>query len=166
MSRQTDLTQVLRAYEDSQGLNRGFSWQKVEQGFTCKHCRSYVTTHMLFSGVQNRNHCPYCLWSRHLDLYQAGDRLAACKANMQPVGLTLKQSRKKYAFAGQGELMLIHLCTECGRTSINRLAADDDTGTLLEVYEESLASSRHFAGIHALGDTDRGIVQARLYGMV
>jgi hypothetical protein len=46
--------------------------------------------------VRNRNHCPYCLWSRCLDLFRAGDRLSACKAPMQPVGLALKHTRKKY----------------------------------------------------------------------
>jgi hypothetical protein len=84
----------------------------------------------------NRNHCPYCLWSRHLDLYEAGDRLAACKSLMEPIGLTFKTTRKKYG-SGQGELMLIHLCTGCNRMSINRIAADDDPETILYIFEKS-----------------------------
>jgi DNA-directed RNA polymerase subunit RPC12/RpoP len=106
--------------------------------FKCAHCGHIVSSAHWLSGVQNRNHCPYCLWSRHLDLYAAGDRLSACKAPMQPVALTCKRSRNKYS-RGRGELMLVHLCTGCGEVSINRIAADDDAETLLEAFKLSLA---------------------------
>lgn len=106
--------------------------------FRCIHCGHIVSGAHWLSGVNNRNHCPYCLWSRHLDLYAAGDRLSACKAPMQPMALTTKHSRNKYS-RGHGELMLVHLCTDCGNVSINRIAADDDAGTLLEVFNTSLA---------------------------
>ena len=162
MNEHYELKQTLMVWEHHQGLKR----QTVEQGFVCKHCRNYVTTHTLFSGVQNRNHCPYCLWSRHLDLYEAGDRLAACKAQMQPVGLALKQSHKKYGQMSFGELMLIHLCTECGKTSLNRIAADDDAATVLEVYEESLTADWQLDGVRSLSATERPIIEARLFGVI
>jgi hypothetical protein len=108
-----------------------------DSGFHCSHCRAYISTDAMLSGVQNRNHCPYCLWSRHLDLYEAGDRLSACKAVMKPIGLTIKQTRKKYASGQPGELMIVHLCTECGSLSINRVAADDDARTIRDVFEDS-----------------------------
>jgi hypothetical protein len=106
--------------------------------FRCAHCGYIVSSAHWLSGVNNRNHCPYCLWSCHLDLYVAGDRLSACKAPMQPVALTTKRSRNKYS-RGHGELMLVHLCTDCGDVSINRIAADDDADILLEVFNASLA---------------------------
>ncbi|MGD8403123.1 MAG: RNHCP domain-containing protein [Anaerolineales bacterium] len=106
--------------------------------FKCAYCGHIVSSAHWLSGVNNRNHCPYCLWSRHLDLYVAGDRLSACKAPMHPVALTCKHSRNKYA-SGRGELMLVHQCKDCGDVSINLIAADDDTDTLLEVFETSLA---------------------------
>jgi hypothetical protein len=109
-----------------------------QQDFTCKHCRNWVSVDAILSSVSNRNHCPYCLWSRHVDLYAAGDRLSACKGNMKPIGLTFKRQRKKYGSFLQGELMLIHQCVECGAVSINRLAADDDVERLFSVYEYSL----------------------------
>jgi len=104
--------------------------------FRCARCGYLVSSACQLSGVNNRNHCPYCLWSRHLDLYAAGDRLSACKAPMQPVALTAKRSRNKYGH-GRGELMLVHQCTDCGHVSINRIAADDDASTLLEVFTAS-----------------------------
>jgi len=104
--------------------------------FRCKHCGCYVTSMRQVSGVNNRNHCPYCLWSCHLDLFVAGDRLSACKAPMQPVGLTMKPTRNKYA-PGGGELMLVHICKDCGQVSINRIAADDDARSLMDVFTGS-----------------------------
>jgi hypothetical protein len=105
--------------------------------FVCMVCHNFVSAEAAFSGVLNRNHCPCCLSSRHLDLFEAGDRLSACKSSMRPVALTLKKTAKKYRRAGQGELMLVHLCDECGKPSINRLAADDDLAKVLEIFERS-----------------------------
>ena len=106
--------------------------------FKCAHCGHIVSSVHWLSGVNNRNHCPYCLWSRHLDLYAAGDRLSACKAPMQPIALTSKRSRNKYSH-GYGELMLVHQCTACDSISINRIAADDDAGMLLVIFNNSFA---------------------------
>jgi len=106
--------------------------------FRCAHCGHLVSSAHWLSGVNNRNHCPYCLWSCHLDLYVAGDRLSACKAPMRPLALTTKRNRNKYS-CGHGELMLVHQCMDCSSISINRIAADDDAETLLEVFNTSLA---------------------------
>ncbi|RPJ43160.1 MAG: RNHCP domain-containing protein, partial [Chloroflexi bacterium] len=121
------------------------------------------------SGVNNRNHCPYCLHSRHMDLYEPGDRLSACKAEMRPVGLTLKRTRKKYG-RQQGELMLIHQCADCGSISANRLAADDDADTILAIYESSLhldpqtTAQITRSGVEALQAVDHELVCTRLFG--
>src|SRR6187549_2977857 len=106
--------------------------------FKCGNCGALVSSMNMLSGVQNRNHCPYCLWSRHLDLYSAGDRLSACKAGMKPVGLTMKKSRNKYQLSPRGELMLVHACTDCESISINRIAADDDLEMILAAFQSSL----------------------------
>ncbi|MGB7875133.1 MAG: RNHCP domain-containing protein [Anaerolineales bacterium] len=106
--------------------------------FKCAHCGYIVTSAHWISGVKNRNHCPYCLWSRHLDLNAMGDRLSACKASMQPVALTTKRSIDKYG-CGRGELMLVYQCTNCGNVSINRIAADDEASTLLDGFNDSRA---------------------------
>jgi len=138
--------------------------------FKCQHCRNYVNTEPFISGVQNRNHCPYCLWSRHLDLYKAGDRLAACKGQMEPVGLTLKRTRKKYAGPASGELMLIHRCVECGKVSINRIAADDVPEALFEVFQTSLEMDDDVSASCAASDIriliagDTVLLRARLFG--
>jgi len=141
----------------------------AETGFKCGHCHVFISAEAILSGVNNRNHCPYCLWSKHLDLYRAGDRLAACKSLMQPVGLALKRTRKKYGRAA-GELMLVHLCVDCGKVSFNRIAADDDPQTMFVVFEgsfrlEALMRSRlETDGIAALTTMDSDTVHAQLFG--
>ena len=142
----------------------------INTDFKCLHCHGYVSAAELLSGVGNRNHCPYCLWSRHLDLFTAGDRLAACKAPMHPVGLTLKRSHNKYASAVGGELMLVHVCMDCERISINRIAADDVSEAIIEVFEASLTESTWLRqqimanGIDLLGDESFDIIYRQLYG--
>lgn len=131
----------------------------VNKDFHCIRCGNPISVQQVVSGVNNRNHCPYCLWSRHMDLYIAGDRLSACKAPMRPVGLSMKPAHNKYAATG-GELMLVHACVDCGRISINRIASDDDADHIFEVYSASLllpAASLHLLqeyGIRLLGKAD------------
>lgn len=141
---------ALRSYEDV-------------ASFRCVNCRQHVSAAWLLSGVRNRNHCPYCLYSRHLDLWRPGDRLAACKGSMQPVGLTLKRIPKKYGDTS-GELMLVHCCTECGKLSINRIAADDDSDVMLALLDTPDHAKLMAAGIQPLTAADFARVQEQLFG--
>src|SRR5512142_1353625 len=143
----------------------------MNSDFRCKHCLAYVSTDPILSGVNNRNHCPYCLYSRHMDLYEAGDRLSACKADMKPVGLALKRTIKKYG-SRQGELMMIHQCVACGSVSINRIAADDDNETILAIFVGSLHLDPQTgariaqSGTQPLQAGDLDLVRTRLYGCI
>jgi hypothetical protein len=107
-------------------------------GFTCHFCQANVLGLAEVSGVQNRNHCPNCLCSRHMDWQEAGDRMSACKAIMAPIGLSVKWSHNKYARVLDGEMLLVHLCIECGKLSINRIAADDRVDRLRELFRASI----------------------------
>jgi hypothetical protein len=136
--------------------------------FRCAHCGVIVSSAHILSGVNNRNHCPYCLWSCHLDLYAAGDRLSACKGQMQPIGLTMKNGRNKYRLEKRGELMLIHQCIECGTLSINRIAADDEPSHIINVFESSLEGQIQDMcqqyGITVLHQADVDMLHKQLYG--
>jgi hypothetical protein len=150
--------------------DRRHSGARVEtECFRCTHCGAYVVREPLFSGVVNRNHCPYCLWSRHVDWQRAGDRMSACKGQMRPVGLALKHQRNKYAIES-GELMLIHACKDCGQVSVNRIAADDCAEALLAVFtdinllNEQVCTSLRDAGITWLTQEKMDLVCCRLYG--
>ena len=140
--------------------------------FKCAHCEAYISSAHQLSGVNNRNHCPYCLWSCHLDLFASGDRLSACKETMKPIGLTMKNSRNKYRLESRGELMLIHKCVGCTAISINRIAADDDAETVILVFRESLDILHQLDHlcksyeIIPLDLDDLEIVETQLYGQL
>jgi len=105
-----------------------------------------------------------------VDEFKAGDRKAECKSRMQPLGLTIKQTSKRYNREAQGELMLIHRCTGCGKLSINRIAADDDAVAIYQVFNRSLALTVKWKetlkneGIRLLGATDLTVVYSQLFG--
>jgi hypothetical protein len=89
---------------------------------------------------------------------------------MKPIGLTMKMGRNKYQREAHGELMLIHQCTECKMLSINRIAADDDSGTVMAVFQESITLVQRIhalcqeAGIMLLKGEDTKLVHTQLYG--
>lgn len=112
--------------------------EEKKEGFNCCNCGQWVPFSELM-GTAHRNHCPFCLWSKHLDSRKSGDRKSECQARMKPLGLTFKhEGTDRYGKPRPGELMLIHKCTACGRISINRIAADDDPKAILKVFERSL----------------------------
>lgn len=139
------------------------------QGFECDNCHKPVVINE-FIGTNNRNHCPACLWSKHVDGKVAGDRAASCHGGMKPVGLTVKQVGKdKYGKPRQGELMLIHICTKCGKISINRLAGDDETDLVMDLLrpihmtkEEKQAIKK--SGIKILTPKSEKLVSTQLLG--
>jgi hypothetical protein len=138
-------------------------------GFTCHYCRSHVIALAAMSGVQNRNHCPNCLHSRHVDWRAAGDRMSACKALMVPIGLSMKWSHNKYARLLDGELMLVHMCVDCGKLSINRIAADDRVDRLREIFHASFEWGDEIpqlccSGIRLLSKEDAWLIDRQLYG--
>lgn len=105
--------------------------------FKCLKCGKLVVSYHNI-GTSHRNHCPYCLWSKHVDFYHVGDRKATCGASMEPVGLTFKKSKPdKYKKEEKGEIMVISRCLSCGKISLNRIAGDDDPDAILSILEKS-----------------------------
>ncbi|MDP2649533.1 MAG: RNHCP domain-containing protein [bacterium] len=105
--------------------------------FVCLNCKKEVKDSPEM-GTRNRNHCPFCLYSLHVDEYRAGDRKSVCHGAMEPIGLTFKKEKSnKYKREDKGEIMLIHKCTLCGKISINRIAGDDDAGKILTLASQA-----------------------------
>ncbi len=80
-------------------------------------------------GTEHRNHCPSCLWSRHLD-DTPGDRAADCGAAMEPVAVSSRHD---------GEWTLVHRCRSCRTLDLNRIAGDDNPLALLQLAVQPLA---------------------------
>ncbi len=57
--------------------------------FVCRVCGAEVTSDG--AGTQNRNHCPNCLSSVHLDIVP-GDRAADCGGIMEPIGVWVRKN--------------------------------------------------------------------------
>jgi DNA-directed RNA polymerase subunit RPC12/RpoP len=104
----------------------------------CLNCKREIPDNKLI-GTANRNHCPFCLWSRHLDLNIPGDRKATCHGLMEPIGITFKdEGFDKWGKKKQGEIMLIHKCMVCGKISKNRIAGDDEPEKILEIEDSKI----------------------------
>lgn len=93
-------------------------------------CRARVGSQAF--GTRHRNHCPRCLWSRHLD-EAPGDRQAACRQLMQPVAVEVRQD-------SAGEWAIVHRCSGCGLLRTNRIAGDDDERALLALALRPIAN--------------------------
>lgn len=87
------------------------------EDFSCGHCGAGVT------GDGYTNHCPRCLWSRHVDI-NPGDRAADCGGLMEPVAAGVTNDR----------WVITHRCVECGFVRPNRSAADDDEAALRSLW--------------------------------
>lgn len=85
----------------------------MKRSFICRKCGKAVTYSA--PGTHNRNHCPFCLYSLHVDNI-IGDRGSNCGGLMGPIGKLLKDN---------GEEVLVHKCLNCGEVRKNRVAGDD-----------------------------------------
>jgi len=85
---------------------------------------------MAAPGTRHRNHCPSCLWSRHLDADAPGDRAAPCAGSMEPIAVSVRDD---------GEWALVHRCTTCAAVSVNRIAGDDNAFALMRLAARPLA---------------------------
>lgn len=85
------------------------SRKQKNAGFTCEQCGQDVTP---VSNGSYRNHCPFCLFSKHLDILP-GDRESTCQGLMEPVNIKFR--------SGKG-YQIIHRCLKCGMRSVNRIA--------------------------------------------
>lgn len=95
------------------------------EGFVCGNCQK--TVEPIKWGGSYRNHCPFCLYSRHVDGAIPGDRVEPCHGLMEPIGVTTKS---------RGEFTIIHKCQKCGFERRNRIAGDDDSELLTKLAGE------------------------------
>jgi hypothetical protein len=86
-----------------------------QESFKCGHCKAFIGPTV--SGGRHRNHCPLCLYSRHVDDRYPGDRASRCRSLMAPVGTFHRP---------KGEQVIVHRCLGCGIERHNRVAADDN----------------------------------------
>jgi len=89
-------------------------FQRRVEDFLCEHCGASV------KGTGYTNHCPQCLWSKHVDIHP-GDRAEACGGLMKPVAVE----------GSTPEYRLVQVCERCGATRRVNVSKDDNVQTLL-----------------------------------
>ncbi len=91
-------------------------FQRKIEDFTCENCGSEIT------GDGYTNHCPICLWSKHVDI-NPGDRASICQGLMEPIALENKS----------GEQIIVHRCVICGYQKKNKTSKEDSFEELLNI---------------------------------
>ena len=92
----------------------GKRFQRRDEDFKCEHCGAKV------AGNGYTNHCPKCLWSKHVDVHP-GDRAEACGGMMEPI--RIEGTTDAYR--------LIHKCKRCDMVRKNDVAKNDDPEALI-----------------------------------
>lgn len=95
-------------------------FRRIED-FTCEHCGAAV------AGDGYTNHCPQCLWSKHVDV-DPGDRASECGGMMEAISVERE---------GDG-WVLTHLCQRCSHVKRNKMSPVDDFDAIV-----ALERSRH-----------------------
>lgn len=92
-------------------LDHGSKFTHINTGFECEYCGEVVRP--LKTGC--RNHCPFCLSSKHVDHFP-GDRANPCHGRLKAFA---------YELDGKKGLILSFQCGRCGFKGRNRAACDD-----------------------------------------
>lgn len=95
-------------------------FQKKIEDFVCNECGTRVM------GNGYTNHCPHCLWSKHVD-NNPGDRAATCGGAMKPK--LIEQKADAYT--------IVHVCNECGHKKKNKVLDRDNFNKVIEISKEA-----------------------------
>lgn len=90
------------------------SFKMINESFQCENCWKDITKHPEWSA---RNHCPFCLYSKHLDKAFPWDRDSNCFWLMPAIWIDYKKNKW---------WMIKHKCTKCGKEILNKIAIDDN----------------------------------------
>lgn len=89
-----------------------------DESFTCENCHKEVKP----LGYTARDHCPYCLYSKHVDI-NPGDRQNSCKGLLKPTGI------EKY----KDTYKILYKCEKCHKDHKNIAATDDNMEKIIEI---------------------------------
>lgn len=90
-------------------------WFKMlNESFLCENCWKQIEKDLNWSV---RNHCPFCLFSKHLDDNFPWDRLSQCWWLMEPIDIDYKKNKWN---------MVKHRCLKCSKTILNKVSDDDN----------------------------------------
>ena len=91
------------------------------EDFSCEHCERKV------KGDGYTNHCPFCLWSKHVDI-NPGDRQNKGKGMMEPTK----------AFYAKETWFVMQKCEKCGKMKKIKLKKGDDLSVVEDIIAKEL----------------------------
>lgn len=94
-------------------------FKKNKEDFVCENCGTEVI------GDGFTNHCPKCLYSKHVDIFP-GDRAENCCDLMKPTS----------AEEDGGEWSIIHQCLKCGKEQKNKISKQDNFDEVVRISTE------------------------------
>lgn len=89
-----------------------------DEAFTCEYCGKYVEK----ANYTARDHCPYCLFSKHVDILP-GDRQNQCQGLLKPIEIEKFKDTFK----------IIYKCEKCGKFHKNIVLKDDSMEAIIEL---------------------------------
>ena len=92
---------------------------EIDEEFICENCGKKVKK----LGYSCRNHCNYCLHSKHVDV-NLGDRSENCHGTLKPVGIEIS-NKKGY--------VIVFNCKKCGQIRKNKAAEDDNMSLIIKL---------------------------------
>ncbi len=92
-----------------------------DEEFICEYCGTLV--HPLEYSA--RDHCPKCLYSKHVDILP-GDRENSCKGLLKPIGIEKFKDNFK----------IVYRCETCGKLHRNIMAKDDNMEEIIRLSNQ------------------------------
>ncbi|MFH1841003.1 MAG: RNHCP domain-containing protein [Candidatus Shapirobacteria bacterium] len=99
---------------------------RKSEPYVCEHCGIRVI------GGRNNNHCPACLWSKHVDDQVPGDRASSCQGLMKPIGVTAGK---------KGTWRIVQKCTKCDHIFTVDTSPEDDFKVIVGLSQGGRLSS-------------------------
>ena len=90
----------------------------IDESFICENCGKTVSK----GGYTARDHCPFCLYSKHVDI-NPGDRLNTCCGALEPIGIEKHKNTFK----------IVYKCKKCGEFHKNIIHNDDNKDLIIEL---------------------------------
>ena len=99
-------------------------FNKLDENFICENCNKNVSS----LGYTSRDHCPYCLYSKHVDI-NPGDRNNPCKGLLEPIDIEKFKDTYK----------IIYKCKKCNKIHKNIIANDDSMDEIIKISTKKTA---------------------------
>lgn len=90
---------------------------RKKEDFVCEHCGEKVI------GNGYTDHCPRCLWGKHVDRETPGDRDSDCRGLMEPQRVLYEKGKYKIRYK----------CTKCNHEFGVRSGENDDQELLVNM---------------------------------